>query len=390
MSTKLKTMIWSRISGDGFLRCGGVKHYRKVWGLPSMRVERKGQVPPLTPRWKAFVTEALKGVDLDALQSAEVMRADYACLSGLIALELKTLEEDGAARMDNLMDELSQRPDWPQFYGSAPLESMLKHVEDPDAVRRKFINRVGRAIINHLKKANKQLGAHANNLPRKNLLRVMLLINEDHELYDPSLVAHILKHALRRRDHSSYLYPNVDFVLFTSERHAASMNDQLTFPLVSIEGPGLETSVWKRGVMDEVFARWSAWNDNPIFYADALNVDFSTIEHVSDQMPRHELWRLEYRRNPYMRFLLDDELRAHFDEAQVILMLMALKDAPLKPQRDMVQSAMMLFTHITMEMNNRGISALQFKLVPKRLAEAADRIGMPAQVQKWYLAMQRL
>lgn len=176
-----------------------------------MRIERHGKEEPLTPRWKAFLRNALGGVDLDDVQSAEAMRADYSCLAGLIALELKTLEEDGSERMGNLLRELQQRPDWPMFYGSAPFQSMVKHLDDPEAAKLQFVNRAGRALVNHLKKANKQLGAHARNFPRKNSVRVMLLINEDHELYDPSLVAYIAQHALHRKENDTYLYPNIDF-----------------------------------------------------------------------------------------------------------------------------------------------------------------------------------
>ena len=311
-------------------------------------------------------------------------------MSGLIALELKTLEEDGSERMGNLLRELQQRPDWPTFYGSAPFQSMVKHLDDPSATKLQFVNRAGRAIVTHIKKANKQLRAHAHNFPRKNSVRVMLLINEDHELYDPSLVAYIAQHALHRKEGGDYLYPHIDFVLFASERHASVMHGKLTFPLISVEGPSLDTAVWKRSVMEQVFYRWGRWNDNPVFDGDPANAKFSTIEDIPREMPRHELWRLNYRRNPYLRHLSTADLRDQFDEVQAAIMLRMLKNAPVKLTTESAQKAIELFTHVHVEMNDRGISAEEFSLNPGRLAAAATRIGMPSIVAKWFRSMDKI
>jgi hypothetical protein len=93
-----------------------------------MRIERTGSANLLTPRVKRFITEAIGGRDLDNIQHAEERRADYACLNSLLAIELKSLEESPSGRMDNLIEELRQREDWPEFLGSAPLNSFVKHL----------------------------------------------------------------------------------------------------------------------------------------------------------------------------------------------------------------------------------------------------------------------
>src|SRR5690606_38040408 len=121
-----------------------------------MRIERKGQVARLTPRLERFFLEAHRGVALDDLQHAEARKADVKCLNGLLAIELKSLEEDASERMDNLTDEFRERPDWPIFLGSAPFESFFKHVSEPQVVRWRVIDRIGRTIKNHMRKANKQ------------------------------------------------------------------------------------------------------------------------------------------------------------------------------------------------------------------------------------------
>jgi hypothetical protein len=164
-----------------------------------MRIERKGPVAKLTPRLERFFIEALGGESLDHILHAEARRADFRCVRGLLAIELKTLEQDASQRIDNLTAELSQRPDWPVFYGSVPIESALKHVNTPDELRRRFMDRIGRAIKDHVSKANKQLAAHEAAFPRKNTVKVMVLANEDHEVYDPGMVAYLTQRLLLRR-----------------------------------------------------------------------------------------------------------------------------------------------------------------------------------------------
>ena len=99
-----------------------------MWYKLAMRIERRGNAPPITPRLERFFKEALGGVPLDDLQHAEARKADFRCLNGLLAIKLKSLEEDASERMDNLTDQLRERRDWPIFFGAAPIQSFLKHL----------------------------------------------------------------------------------------------------------------------------------------------------------------------------------------------------------------------------------------------------------------------
>lgn len=124
-------------------------------------------VEPLSPRIEKFIVERLGGLLLDEIQGSEERRADYVCLRGLLAVEIKSLEDDGSERLDNLLEELRSAPDWPIFLGSAPMQSFIDNTDDPEAVGHKVMGRVGRGILNPLKKANRQLKAHAKAFPRK-------------------------------------------------------------------------------------------------------------------------------------------------------------------------------------------------------------------------------
>lgn len=348
-----------------------------------MRIERKGRVTKLTPRLKRFIVEALGGEALDDVLHAENRKADYGCLRGLLAIELKSLEESASERLDNLTDELRERSDWPIFLGSAPMQSILKHMTEPEDVKRRLVDRIGRAIKSHIRKANKQLAAHEATFPRKNLVKVMVLVNEDHEIYDPDMVGYIVHHLLHRQENGAPLYPHIDAVIFLTERHATTVNRQISFPILCIEGKPIDNTEWKRAVTELFIQRWASWSDAPLFQAEFGAPKFETIDHIPEKMKRYEKWELDYKRSPYMRDFTEQELRERFDEIICISTLAFIKDSPLKPSKGAIIWSMSSMSHMMLEMGWRGIPVTKFKYAPDRLAAAARRMDMPANVVKW-------
>ena len=279
-----------------------------------MRIERTGPVEPLTPRVVRYLEEGLRARSLDDPQSSEQRRPDYVCLKEILVIELKTLAGDGTERVENLNDQLRNRPDYPLFYGKVPVESLLKNLSDGDEVRRNLTNRVGRAIISHLDKADDQLKAHADRVGRKNLVRLVVLINEDHELYEPQSVAFIVAKAFARMKDGKPECANVDAVVYMTERHGAQVQGMVAFPLSVIFGPGAKDAPWKVAFVNQFLDGWATWNKSPIYDSGTNFKIFETIKHIPDRMKRQELWSLEYRRAPYMKAFTDDQIRDRFDE----------------------------------------------------------------------------
>jgi hypothetical protein len=341
-------------------------------------------VAKLTPRLERFFVEALGGKALDDVQHAEVRRVDFKCLRGLLAIELKSLKDDGAERMGNLTDELSKRPDWPIFYGSMPIDSLLKNVREPEDVKRRFVNRIGRAVKDHVRKANKQLAAHEATFPRKNMVKVMVLANEDHEIYDPQMVAYLVHNFLLRQENGVPLYPHIDAVIFISERHATSFYRQIAFPIVCIEGQSMKSARWKSDVVDTFITRWAEWNGVPLYQADPRTQKFDPVDHIPERMKRYELWQLEYKRRPYMHGFTNEQLRERFDEITCVSSLAFIKGSPLKPSHDVIIWSLSSWSHIMLEMGWRGIPLMHFKYEPDRLAAAARRLRLPANVIAWF------
>jgi len=354
-----------------------------------MRIERTGTIPRLTPRVELFLKSALRGIPLDDLQAPNERRVDYSCLGGLLAIELKTLEEGASGRIDNLLDELQDREDWPKFLGSAPIDSFLKHTNDPEGLRRRVAERIGRAAINHLKKANHQLEAHYANFPRRNVVGAILLVNEDHEIYDPTTISFILSHALRRYSGEKLLYRHVDLIIYMTERHATIVDGRIAFPTLLIEGQSVINAPWKGEVASYFARRWAEWNGAHFVESELGFEKFDAIDHVPDTAPRHERWRTEYRRNPYLRGLSFDQLRDKFDEVMVLNNLTFLVGSPLKPPHEITAINMQQFTHLMMEMGERAIQTKDFRFEPSRQVNAAKRMNLPESVIEWLAAMEK-
>jgi len=356
-----------------------------------MRIERTGKVEALTPRVERFLAEVLACVSLDTPGSSEQTRPDYTCLAGKLVIEIKTLEDSGESRIDNLMSELQTREDWPIFLGSAPLEAFLSQLEEPEVLRRKFINRIGRSTATHLKKANKQLQSYqGSEFDLQNRLNLVIIINEDHSTYEPRTVAYVTKHQLYRRDNGQSQLNSIDSVLYFSERHATIVDGLITFPTVCIEGPNIAHKQWAREMLDRISREWARWNNARMYESGDPSTDidkFQSIESIPDKMPRHEQWALEYRRNPYMQALKKAELRQRFDDAMLVNVLAFLKDSPEKPPRAAIAINMELLSHLMVEMGERGIPATDFAHSGNRLAKAARRLGMSKRVQRWAKAL---
>lgn len=320
---------------------------------------------------------------MDDPEKSEIRRVDFSCLNGLLAIEVKSLEDDASERLGNLTEELRERDDWPVFLGSAPMKSFIKHLENSEKVERKVFDRIGRAIKNHIHKANKQLAAHMASYPRQNVVRVVFLINEDHEIYDPKTVAFVVQKLLLRQEKGVLLYPNIDAVIFKSERHVAALDRQMAFPIVSIEGIPIEQAVWKRDVLDLVLRRWGVWHGRPIHFVDDRAIDFDAVEHIPDKMKRYEKWELDYRRNRYMKGFTTDKLRDRFDEIMAVSTLKFVKGSPEKPVDEAVTWSMSSMSHIMLEMGWRGTPITDFPQEPQRLALAAKRLGFSEKAATW-------
>lgn len=349
-----------------------------------MRIERTGPVVPLTAPVFRFLEEALGGVSLDACGD-KFTRPDYACLRGLLVVEVKTLEGPPKERLDNAIGPEKQREDWPVFFGSWPVASVLKNLEGREAVERRLNERLGRPIRTHITKASDQLRSHCEREKRRSSVRLLLLVNEDHEAYTPDVIRFVAGRELWRvKPDGSPRHADIDAIVYLSHRHATMADGLVTFPIAVIEGRDLGLTPWKRKVLDLAIRRWCHWNNAPLKDGVALGFDsFEAVEHVPPKMKRHELWALEYRRRPYMRNWQDEDVRNLWDIAMLLSILAFVKGAPMQVPAAGVRETSERFTHLMQEVGQRGLPLSYFKPEPERLRRAVDSLPYGEHVAQW-------
>lgn len=349
----------------------------------AIRIERSGKVELLTPRIVAFLEDALHATPLDDIQSPNDTRIDFSCLNGLLAIEMKTLVDDGSERLANLTTELQDREDWPVFYGSWPAASVIKNLHDQEKIAAQISERIGRSIVNHLKKADDQLAAHLKSFPRKNVVRMVLVINEDREIYDPQTACRTIARLLWRIEGENPRYRNIDCVLFATERHATVMNGQVAFPFIVVTGKPVFDAPWKHSVIDFFIQQWGTWSGRSVYNDPPKPDSFSTIEHIPEQMRRRDLWALNYRRWPYMKPFTDDQIRDCWDEIHILGLVAFHKEAPIQIPIEAIAANSERHTHLMEEVAERGLAVPFFRPTLPRMLAAAHRIGLPIDVQAW-------
>lgn len=349
-----------------------------------MRVERSGPIEPLTPRIVAFLKERVGGVSLDDKGDVEE-RPDFACLRGLVAIEIKSLETDPAERLVNALAPDMESGDWPAFYGTWPIQSVLKNLPNGEDVEAKLLDRLGRTVVRVVKKASDQLTQHTARAQRQNLVRLLFLLNEDHQEYDPATITYVVQRELgRRAEDGSYRNTGIDAVVFLSDRHVATSGSAIYLPALVIFGPTLEDQPWKIDVINLILGRWAAWNGVPILPEGTVTLDdMVTAEHVPDTMKRHESWALDYRRQPTMRSWKDEDLRNLWDHVMLLSLLWGHVGTPLKVPQDGVMMCMEKFTHLMQEVSTRGLPLSYFARDPDRLGRAIDGLPYGPVVSAW-------
>jgi hypothetical protein len=351
---------------------------------PRMRVERSGPIEPLTPRIVTFLQERLGGVSLDEDGDVE-QRPDFACLKGLVAIEIKSLETDPSERLVTALVPEMESGKWPAFYGTWPIESVLKHLPNAEEIKEKLLDRLGRTVVRVIKKANDQLAQHTVRTPRRNLVRLLFLLNEDHPEYDPSTITFVVQRELARKNaDGGHRNANVDAVVYLTDRHVAIAGSDIYLPALVIFGPSLEDQPWKIDVVNLILGRWAAWNGVPILPEGTVGLEDSvTVEHVPNSMKRQELWALEYRRRPYMRRWEDTDLRNHWDQTMLLSLLWGHVDTPMRVPPDGVMKVMESFTHVMQEVSTRGLPLDFFRPDSVRLGKAVDGLPYGPGVANW-------
>jgi hypothetical protein len=169
-------------------------------------------------------------------------------------------------------------------------------------------------------------------------------------------------------------------VLYISEKHAQKLPDgRIAFAIAQIVcAPAIEQH-WKIAIVDRITQRWSEFRTGDAAVSGHPN-GFESVIDVPPQMPRHEAWKLAYRRNPYLRSLTDRDLMVQFHRCVGFSALLTHGSWPM-PSMDEHLGYVRKFGDAIEEINHRGIDLRQFApqgLTPEERAQAYA--GLPQEL----------
>jgi hypothetical protein len=322
--------------------------------------------PRLEARFLDFLaalpgSERIDGLSVPSRQGVEI--ADFLLADRQVIVEVKSLETDTASKVREVLQKHENRPEYPVFYGDWPLERILAHLPDGAAIRAEIYERVTRSIERAFKKADHQVAGTKVLFQLQASVGLLVLLSGSIDIFSPEILAQRVSQMLLKRSPGGEIrYSNVQWVCIVSETHYAPLGDTLkAMPMIEIEGPTAESYPGSATILDDLRARWAKHCGHQLFVASPKRVADSAfrsftadVQDTASNVPRHELWRREYRAEPYLAKLDAEELREYAVTLFHKLKPCFIKSAE-KPADDTAQAYMIRFTHLLEEVNRRGV-----------------------------------
>jgi len=208
-----------------------------------------------------------------------------------------------------------------------------------------------------------------------------VLLNSQLQEFSPDLVMYAV-HAKITKSGNPNRFPNIDVVVYISEKHSRILPDgRIAFAIASLHCASIIANPWKAQFDDLILRRWSHFRTGGDFVAANTLRDFEPVEDIPRMMKRHEFWRLEYRRNPYMRSLSDEQLKVVFNRCVAQSAVAFVKGDWQAPPVEETRGQMRLMSHLVEETNRRGSDLRSFSpglLSPENRSQILH--GLPAEL----------
>jgi hypothetical protein len=324
-----------------------------------MRVERPSGPPDLQAAFTSFVMAGLRGSALDDNRNEESAQGkfpDFACFRGLVLIEMKHLETDQHDRVNNILHAMIDPAEMPVFYASRDANHLINKASNADQVKAALTSKLSQTIESHLRKANRQFEEYQARHPRKNFVTICVILNSRLREFTPDLVLRAVHSKMKGVTLDTPRFPHIDGVLYISEKHYTRLPDgRMAFPVGIFEGVSVEAHPWKADLIDRIAQAWSRGRTGAAMASAGLGEHFDIIDDIPKIMPRHEHWRLEYRRRPYLRLAAVEHLKVIFNRCVAQGALAFLKGDWPKPSKEETMKQMRLFTHLIEETNERNL-----------------------------------
>lgn len=289
-------------------------------------------------------------------------RADFLLAKREVVLELKTLSIDTSHKVEAAVDKHRERDEFPLFYGTADVLKVLSHLPDGEDIYRRMVNSLGRSVEEAVRSAEEQVTHTRHVLGIPNAIGMLVILNESVEILDPVVVGHRVGQLMRRERTGNSDAEMLDFVWLLFESHALGVVGGVpAIPSMLIRGGRAARFPWFTAFHKDVVGRWAALNNGAVIDGgspDPMAMRFAATKGIASPPPtelaRHEVWRRQYRAQPYLRHLGDDAVLAHGGALMQRLMPHFAKEGP-DYVADVVMPLMEQFTHFQEEASFRAL-----------------------------------
>jgi len=324
----------------------------------------------LEDRFKSFMKSVEFAESIDDLlvgkQYEGKRRADYLLFNRKVIVELKKLAEDTSSKVEQEIDKHRDRKDFPLIYGQTDLQKILKHLPDGENINRRIHRNLTRSVEKKIRSADEQFVDTKDIFNLDNSIGLLVVLNQDIEVFSPEVVLSRLGQHLCSSSPSSPRVENVDFVWFLSESHIGVVpNIPNAFPSILLTSQNSEHDKCFTPLFERLQHEWARFNGLPLVQLDVANPSDISFHSAKTEEPktvteirRHEVWTKQYEMNPYLRHLLDEQVIVHGRQVFETLTPYFLKGAPCIPM-EQLEPLLISWNDFLQEASHRGLDLRQ-------------------------------
>jgi hypothetical protein len=295
-------------------------------------------------------------------------RADFLLFDRSMIVEVKQLEVDPGYKADAIVAKFRNHPAYPLFFGKRALPDVLAHMPEElrEQIRTDVFESVTRVITGYCEDGNRQIRNTRADLLLSAASGVLFILNDDIQVLTPDVLGARVEQQLHKKNaDGSDRFPDLSYVVVFSWAHfLVGNNGALSHPIIVADGPGANGASIAKQQLDYVIHAWSHYSDARMGREMKATRELlerhvpATAESAPEKVTRQELWRMTYRKSPYLRPLTVEALLLHGNQVFADLAPHFLKHGVRSGD---LMTLMERFAHFMEECEARNLDMRQFK-----------------------------
>jgi hypothetical protein len=299
--------------------------------------------------------------------------------------EMKSVHKDMEPKAQSILEKHQERPEYPIFFGKWDADKVLNYLPDGEDIQQNIFYAITSAIEGYADKANRQIREAKNVYKISSSEGILIIINDIVEILSPDIIAYRIQQLLNKKYPSGETrYPHISVAWVVTETHVVKteigLNLLPSITVVNNCSPSYQEAI---DYVHWMQRKWASFNKIPFVKGnfDIMGSELSKINDnpTSGMIPRHELWRKQYAKAPYLRNLSEELLLTHGQEIFYEIVPGFVHGTHNKPPQEKVFELFEKQTHFFEEINHRGIDLRKFS---PNLHEAAQKLQEEGIIEK--------